>query len=86
MNWDDLRYLLAVVRGGGLSAAARQQDVSPSTVSRHIERLEQALQQKLFNHGYEPPVILPNYAPARPAWDSQCCLLQSVCAPDCILS
>ena len=53
MNWDDLPYLLAVVRGGGLSEAARLRNVSPSTVSRHIERLEKDLQQKLFSHGHD---------------------------------
>jgi DNA-binding transcriptional LysR family regulator len=33
---------------GSLSEAARQLDVSPSTASRHIERLEADLKQKLF--------------------------------------
>ncbi|MBE0628601.1 MAG: LysR family transcriptional regulator [Burkholderia vietnamiensis] len=34
MSWDDLRYFLAVMRGGSLSAAARALQVQHSTVAR----------------------------------------------------
>lgn len=48
MKWEDLTYFLAVARTGSLSEAARRLEVSPSTASRHIERLETDLKQKLF--------------------------------------
>lgn len=47
-NWDDVRYLLALIRGGGLSAAARQLGVEHSTVARRIDALEQDLGLRLF--------------------------------------
>lgn len=56
MNWDDLKYYLAVARSKSLSEAARGLRVSPSTVSRRIQDLEQALGTKLFTHrqdGYD---------------------------------
>lgn len=48
MNWDDLKYYLAVARSKSLSEAARGLHVSPSTVSRRIDALERALGTKLF--------------------------------------
>lgn len=48
MDWNDLKYFLAVAHGRTLTAAANQLHVSPSTVSRRIENLEAALQVKLF--------------------------------------
>jgi DNA-binding transcriptional LysR family regulator len=48
MNWDDLRFFLAVKRAGSLAAAARQLKVDHSTVSRRISSLEDSLGAKLF--------------------------------------
>lgn len=48
MNWDDLRYFLAVAHAGGLSAAARKLRANASTCGRHIDRLERLLGAKLF--------------------------------------
>ncbi len=48
MNWDDLRFFLAVAREGSLSAAARALRVSQPTVARRIEQLEQQAGQVLF--------------------------------------
>jgi len=48
-NWDDLRFFLAVARGGGLSAAARYLRVNQSTVYRRIGQLEEALGASLFD-------------------------------------
>jgi DNA-binding transcriptional LysR family regulator len=48
MNWDDLRYVLAISRGGGLNAAARQLGVNTSSVFRRLGALEQQLQVRLF--------------------------------------
>lgn len=47
-DWNDLRYFLAVVRGGGLTHAASALGVSPATVSRRIDAFEEALGLKLF--------------------------------------
>ena len=47
-DWDDLRYFLAVARTGQLSAAARRLRSNHVTVSRRIDRLEQALAMRLF--------------------------------------
>lgn len=49
MNWDDLRYFLAVADGGSLSAAARAMKVNPATVSRHVDALESRLAVRLFD-------------------------------------
>ena len=57
MNWNDLRYVLAVARHGGLTGAAREMRTSPSTVSRRIAVLEAALRARLFERrpdGYRP--------------------------------
>lgn len=59
-DWDDLRYFLAVVRTGQLSAAARRLRTNHVTVSRRIDRLEQALAARLFERsprGYMPTVV-----------------------------
>lgn len=56
MNWNDVRYFLAVSRQGGLTGAAKELSVSPSTVARRIEMLEEALRTRLFERhldGYE---------------------------------
>jgi len=49
MRWDDIRFFLAVARGGGLSAAARTLRVNHSTVFRRIDGLETALGTRLFD-------------------------------------
>ncbi len=48
MNWDDLRYVLAVARTETLSDAARDLRVSVSTVSRRLRALEQDVGAALF--------------------------------------
>jgi DNA-binding transcriptional LysR family regulator len=56
MNWNDVRYFLAVMRHEGLTGAARELNASPSTVARRIETLEAALKTRLFERrtdGYE---------------------------------
>ncbi|MBN9552727.1 MAG: LysR family transcriptional regulator [Alphaproteobacteria bacterium] len=56
MNWNDVRYFIAVTRHGGLTGAARAMKASPSTVARRIETLEVALGTRLFERrpdGYE---------------------------------
>ncbi|WP_437308394.1 LysR family transcriptional regulator [Sorangium sp. So ce388] len=48
LNWDDLRYFLAVARHGNLSAAARALKVTQPTVGRRIDAFERRLGAKLF--------------------------------------
>lgn len=60
LNWDDLRYFLAVARAGRLTTAARRLHVDHATCSRRIAALEAALAAKLFERrpqGY----FLTNY-------------------------
>jgi DNA-binding transcriptional LysR family regulator len=48
LDWNDLRYFLAVARDGSTLAAARALRVSQTTVARRIGALEQALGIHLF--------------------------------------
>lgn len=55
-DWENLRYFLAVARQGTVSGAARELNVSHSTVLRRIEQFETILGSKLFKklqRGYE---------------------------------
>ena len=55
--WDDLNTVLAVARGGSLSAAARALGVNHSTVSRRLAALEKATGHTLFRglpRGHSP--------------------------------
>ena len=55
--WDDLRFFLAICRLGTLSSVAQSFGVDDTTVARKVERLEKALNTKLFerrNTGYLP--------------------------------
>lgn len=47
-SWDHYRTLLAVLRHGSLSAAARDLGLTQPTVGRHIDALEQASGTSLF--------------------------------------
>lgn len=47
-DWDDLRYFLAAMRAGSLTAAATTLGVQQSTMSRRIKALEERLGQPLF--------------------------------------
>lgn len=48
LDWDDLRYVLAVARAGSLSGAARELTVRHSTMLRRIDAIEDKLQTRLF--------------------------------------
>lgn len=57
LDWDDLRYFLAVARGGSTLAAGRSLHTSQTTVARRIAALERALGVTLFEKrqaGYAP--------------------------------
>jgi DNA-binding transcriptional LysR family regulator len=48
IDWDDVRYFLAVARGGSVRAAADRLTVNHSTVLRHIAQLEKRLGTQMF--------------------------------------
>lgn len=48
MDWDDLRYVLAVADAGSLAGAARTLGVNHTTVLRRIGAFEQRLGLRLF--------------------------------------
>jgi DNA-binding transcriptional LysR family regulator len=48
IDWDDIRYFLAVARGGSVRAAAERLKVNHSTVLRRIAQLEERLGAHMF--------------------------------------
>src|ERR1700744_2385569 len=48
LNWDDLRYFLAVARTQTVSAAGKRLGVDHTTVARRIRELEASLHTVLF--------------------------------------
>jgi len=51
LDWNDLRYLLAIARAGTLAGAARDLGVEHTTVGRRLSALEAALGARLFTRG-----------------------------------
>jgi DNA-binding transcriptional LysR family regulator len=49
MNWNDLKYFLALAREGTISGAGRVLNVKHTTVARRIEALEISLGTRLFD-------------------------------------
>lgn len=47
-DWEDVRFFLALFRGGSLSAAARSLHVNHATVSRRVSALERSVGAPLF--------------------------------------
>jgi DNA-binding transcriptional LysR family regulator len=57
LDWDDLRFFMALARHGSLSAAAKELHVAQSTVGRRLASLEASLGVRLLNRtpdGYAP--------------------------------
>lgn len=48
IDWDDVRYFLAVARGGSVRAAAGRLGVNHSTVLRRVAQLEERLGARMF--------------------------------------
>ncbi|MDR3472962.1 MAG: LysR family transcriptional regulator [Devosia sp.] len=48
IDWDDVRYFLAVARGGSVRAAAGRLGVNHSTVLRRVAQLEERLGTQMF--------------------------------------
>lgn len=59
MNWDDLRFLLAVARTGSMSGAARELGVNHATVIRRVRNLEEQLGSSVFDRVGHSYVITP---------------------------
>lgn len=49
MNWDDLRFFLAVAREGQILRAAQRLGTSQARVNRRITQFEEAIGEKLFD-------------------------------------
>jgi DNA-binding transcriptional LysR family regulator len=57
LDWDDLRYALAIGAAGSLAGAARSLGVNHTTVLRRLDALEARLSSRLFDRqrsGYQP--------------------------------
>ncbi len=66
MNWDDLRYFLALARQGTVSGAGRELSVRHTTVARRIAILEESLGSRLFDrtpYGYVLTQVGENLVP-----------------------
>jgi DNA-binding transcriptional LysR family regulator len=57
LNWDDVRYFLAVHRAGSLAGAGRSLGVNHTTVSRRVAALESSLGVRLFERTPEGVVL-----------------------------
>ena len=49
IDWDDIRYFLAVARGGSVRSAAERLGVNHATVLRRIAQLEERLGVRMFD-------------------------------------
>ena len=59
LNWDDLRFFLAVARTGSLSAAARELRCTQTTVGRRLASLEARLGVRLLSRTRRGYVATP---------------------------
>lgn len=53
LRWDDLQDFLAIARAGQIARAAAAAGVDPTTMARHLRRLEATLGQTLFEQSRE---------------------------------
>lgn len=63
MQWDDLKYFLALLRGGTLSAAARNLGTEHTTIARRIASLEENLGIRLFERSTNGFALTPEGEP-----------------------
>ena len=66
LNWDDLRFFLALARQGSVSGAGRVLQVKHTTVARRISALEAQLGSRLFDRlpgGYAMTQVAENLYP-----------------------
>lgn len=60
IDWDDIRFFLAVARKGSITAAARDLGVNHSTVSRRIAAFEDSMGVRLFDRVSSGYVLTPS--------------------------
>ena len=53
IDWNDLRYVLALKREGSFAAAGRRLGLDPTTVARRLRAIERTLGARLFERGTE---------------------------------
>ena len=78
MDWDDLRYFLALARTGSIRAAGAALGVSHSTVSRRVDGLEERLGTRLFDRhrdGYALTEAGRDMLPAAERVEDEVCAL-----------
>lgn len=66
MNWDDMRFFLALAREGSVSGAGRALEVQHTTVARRIAAFEEQLGSRLFDRmpsGYALTQVGENLMP-----------------------
>ena len=66
MNWNDVRYFLAVAETGNLTEASQLMKTSPSTVARRVRELETSYGVALFNKLQSGYVLTPAGGSLRP--------------------
>lgn len=59
LNWDDMRYFLALCRKGSFVTAANELRVTHSTVARRITALEESMQTLLFHRNEKGCALTP---------------------------
>jgi DNA-binding transcriptional LysR family regulator len=59
VDWDDLRYFLAVQRAGTLARAASQLRINATTVGRRLTALEEQIGARLFDRTPEGYLLTP---------------------------
>jgi DNA-binding transcriptional LysR family regulator len=59
IDWDDLRYFLAVHRAGTLASAAAELRINATTVGRRLSALEEQVHTRLFDRTPDGYVLTP---------------------------
>ena len=84
-DWNDLRYFLAVARGGSTLAAAKALGLSQSTVHRRLSALEDQLGRRLFTRratGYQITKLGTEVLPLAQAIEASVARLERHLAAD----
>lgn len=82
-GWDDVRFLLAALREGSLTAAAKSLGVRQSTVSRRVAGLEARLGVRLFERtpeGLMPTELAQAWRPMAEVMEQQAALMEAQAA------
>ncbi len=75
LNWNDLRYVLAIGRSDSLAMAGRKLGVNESTVARRLTGIEGLLNTRLFERGYSS--LTPTEAGISSIQVAECIELQT---------